>query len=394
MREEHYASLEERKLLDLAKARLKAPRVDWAGIASPGAAVPWAPKTLGARPLSVPIAELLPFIDWNPFFATWELRGKYPNRGYPKIFDDADVGAEARKLHGDATAMLAEIVAGGWLEARGVAGIFPASAVGDDVEVYAPAADGARGAPSHKFCMLRQQAEKETEEPYLALSDFIAPKSSGIRDYIGAFAVAIHGGEAQYARFAAEHDDFKKIMLQALSDRLAEAFAEWAHLKMRKETWGYAADEALSPEDLLKCKYQGIRPAPGYPSRAWLRRPPPSPSSPLPFPPSPSHRLPSLPSPLLCRARPHGEENHVVASGRARRVRHPAHREPRNAARLLRERACVCGAAQRLLCRRPAAKGPSRGLRRAQGGAPGGNRAVAGPEPGVRARHVDEIESF
>jgi 5-methyltetrahydrofolate--homocysteine methyltransferase len=267
MREEHYASLEERKFLDLPKARAKAPRVDWAAIAAPGAAVPWAPRTLGVQPLEVPIAELLPYIDWNPFFATWELRGKYPNRGYPKIFDDADVGSEARKLHGDASAMLRDIVAGNWLHARGVAGIFPASAVGDDVEVYAPAADGARVAPTHKFCMLRQQAEKETEEPYMSLSDFIAPKASGARDYIGAFAVAIHGGEAQYARFAAEHDDFKKILLQALSDRLAEAFAEWAHLKMRKETWGYAAGEALAAEELLKVKYQGIRPAPGYPSQ-------------------------------------------------------------------------------------------------------------------------------
>jgi 5-methyltetrahydrofolate--homocysteine methyltransferase len=295
MREEHYAGLEERKFLDIAKARGKAPRVDWAAIAAPGAAVPWAPKTLGAQPLSAPIAELLPFIDWNPFFATWELRGKYPNRGYPKIFDDADVGAEALKLHKDAIAMLAEIVAGGWLQARGVAGIFPASTVGDDVEVYAPGADASRDAPTHKFCMLRQQAEKETEEPYLSLSDFIAPKASGARDYIGAFAVAIHGGEAQYARFAAEHDDYsasyplvslfararphaalasqhsEKILLQALSDRLAEAFAEWAHLQMRRGTWGYAAGETLAPEDLLKVKYQGIRPAPGYPSQPDVR---------------------------------------------------------------------------------------------------------------------------
>ena len=306
MREEHYASLEERKYLSLEKARSKAPRFDWSGRAAgskvPGT-LPWTPRTPGVTPLVVPIIDLIPYIDWNPFFATWELRGKYPNRGYPKIFDDADVGSEARKLHGDAVSMLKDIVAGNWLEAKGVCGIFPAQSVGDDVLVFSPTVDTkvntTEETPVAKFCMLRQQAEKETnDEPYLSLSDFIAPQSTGLRDWLGAFAVAIHGGAAQYEQFAAEHDDFKKIvriafarfrppsptvwsfrpdvhpppppppqMLQALSDRLAEAFAEWAHQKMRVDTWGYAPEESMGIDDLLRVKYDGIRPAPGYPSQ-------------------------------------------------------------------------------------------------------------------------------
>jgi 5-methyltetrahydrofolate--homocysteine methyltransferase len=268
MREEHYAGLEDRRFLALAAARAKGPRFDWAAHAAratvPGA-LPWAPRTLGPRTLRPAIVDLIPFIDWNPFFSTWELRGKYPNRGYPKIFDDADVGSEARKLHADAVAMLKEACAGSWLEARGVAGVFPASSTGEDVRVWAPADDARRAdaAPIATFCMMRQQAEKETDEPYLSLADYIAPEASGLRDAIGGFAVAIFGGEAAYARFAAAHDDYSKIMLQALSDRLAEAFAEWAHWRMRVDFWGYAPEESLSTEDLLKVKYEGIRPAPG-----------------------------------------------------------------------------------------------------------------------------------
>jgi 5-methyltetrahydrofolate--homocysteine methyltransferase len=266
LRTEHYANLEDRRYLDLPKARSKAPSADWAGYAGEGGGngttVPWVPRVLGNHPVTVPIATLIPLIDWNPFFSTWELRGKYPNRGYPKIFNDADVGAEAKKLHADALAMLEEIVAGGWLVAKGVVGLYPANTVGDDVHVYAPTpgAAPARDAPVAQFSMLRQQAEKENDEPYMSLSDFIAPASTGVQDFIGGFAVAIHGGEAQYARFLADHDDFKKIMLQALSDRLAEAFAEWIHLQMRTDLWGYAKGEDMAIEELLKCKYRGIRP--------------------------------------------------------------------------------------------------------------------------------------
>jgi 5-methyltetrahydrofolate--homocysteine methyltransferase len=270
MRDEHYASLDERKYITLAQARARALRVNWAAHtgALAGGVVPWVPRNLGVTVVDgQDLGELLPFIDWNPFFQVWELRGKYPNRGYPKIFDDAEVGPEARRLFDDANAMLRDIVAGGWLRARGVVGIWPANAIGDDVEVYEADDDAGRTRVAGRFCTLRQQAEKETDDPYLALSDFVAPKTSGVRDYVGAFAVGIHGGEAQMAAFAAEHDDFKKIMLQALSDRLAEAFAEQLHARVRREIWGYARDEVLDNADMLKVKYQGIRPAPGYPSQ-------------------------------------------------------------------------------------------------------------------------------
>jgi 5-methyltetrahydrofolate--homocysteine methyltransferase len=270
MREEHYASLEDRKYLSLEKARKQALRVDWYKKAEKlgrGTELPWTPAALGVMPVEQSIESLIPFIDWNPFFQTWELRGKYPNRGFPKIFDDADVGAEAKRLYEDAQAMLQEIVDGKLLTARGVVGIFPANAVGDNVEVYAPVAGGARDVPLTTFCMLRQQSEKETDEPYLALSDFIAPKESGLQDYLGAFAVGIFGSDKQEAKHAADHDDFKKIMTQALADRLAEAFAEQVHARMRREIWGYAPDEKLDNSEMLKIKYQGIRPAPGYPSQ-------------------------------------------------------------------------------------------------------------------------------
>ena len=260
MRTEHYASLEERRYLDVDKAREKRPALPWATLPPP--ALPAA--GFGARKVTVPIATLLPFIDWNPFFSTWELRGQYPNRGYPKIFNDAAVGAAAKSLHADALAMLEQIVAGEWLEARGVEGIFPAASVGDDIEVFAGGSSSSAGGAqaTHKFSCLRQQAEKETDEPYLSLSDFIAPKASGVQDALGAFAVAIFGGEAQYAAFAADKDDYKKIMLQSLSDRLAEAFAEWVHQQMRLGTWGYAVGQEndLTHDDLLKVKYRGIRP--------------------------------------------------------------------------------------------------------------------------------------
>ena len=269
MCEEHYAGLEERKYLSLAEARKKALTIDWEAKKGPEGAVPWVPKTLGVTATTVSIRELIPYIDWNPFFQTWELRGKYPNRSYPKIFDDADVGPEAKRLYNDACAMLEEICNGNWLQAKGVVGIFPANAVGDDLEIFAPADDLNRNgsAPIGKFCTLRQQAEKETDEPYLALSDFVAPKSSNVRDYVGAFAVGIHGSDVQVAKFEADHDDFKKIMVQALADRLAEAYAENLHARVRKDIWGYAQDESLDNADLLKTKYQGIRPAPGYPSQ-------------------------------------------------------------------------------------------------------------------------------
>ena len=259
MREDHYASLASRKFITLEKARSKMLPVEWK------ANVPMKPKLLGTKTFNdYPLAELLPYIDWNPFFQVWQLRGKYPNRGYPNIFKDETVGVEAKKLHDDALALIDEVVQKKMLTAKGVVGIWPANAVGDDIQVYA--ADGS-GKDLGTFHTLRQQEERE-DSVYYALSDFIAPKDSGVADYIGAFAVSCgFGCEAVCAQLRAENDDYKGIMMEAVADRLAEAFAELLHVKMRTELWGYAPDEKLSCEDLLKTKYSGIRPAPGYPTQ-------------------------------------------------------------------------------------------------------------------------------
>jgi 5-methyltetrahydrofolate--homocysteine methyltransferase len=265
--EEHYAGLEDRSYLSLADARAKRMRVDWAARLAAPVPAPARPGVTDVTMEAAELEQLVPFIDWNPFFQTWELRGKYPNRGYPKIFQDEAVGEEAKKLFDDAHAMLAKIFAEGWLTAKGVAGIFPASSSGDDVHVFADEASRSSGAALTTLCMLRQQAEKETEEPYLCQSDFVAPADSGVKDHIGGFAVAIFGVESKCAEFEAGHDDYSKILLQAVADRLAEAFAEKLHMDIRRNIWGYAIDEDLTPEDMLRCKYQGIRPAPGYPSQ-------------------------------------------------------------------------------------------------------------------------------
>ena len=259
MREDHYASLASRKFLDLEKARAAMLKVDWKSVAIPK------PKLLGTKVFkNFPLKELLPYIDWNPFFQVWQLRGKYPNRGYPKIFNDETVGEEAKKLHADALKLLDEVVAKKQLTATGVVGIWPANSVGDDIEVYA--ADGS-GTKLGTFHTLRQQEERE-DSTYYAMSDFIAPKGSGKTDYVGAFAVSAgFGCEKICAELRKQNDDYKGIMMEAIADRLAEAFAEVLHLKMRTELWGYAADEKLSPDDMLKTKYQGIRPAPGYPTQ-------------------------------------------------------------------------------------------------------------------------------
>jgi len=259
LREDHYASLAARKFLTLEKARAKMLVVDWKSVNIPK------PKLLGTKAYqNYDLKELLPYIDWNPFFQVWQLRGKYPNRGYPKIFDDETVGEEARKLHGDALKLIDEIIAKKDLQAKGVVGIWPCNSVGDDIEVYA--ADGS-GAKLGTFHTLRQQEERE-DAVYYAMSDFVAPKSSGKTDYIGAFAVSAgFGCEEICKKLREQNDDYKGIMMEAVADRLAEAFAELLHLKMRKELWGYAPDEQLSATDLLKTKYQGIRPAPGYPTQ-------------------------------------------------------------------------------------------------------------------------------
>lgn len=217
------------------------------------------PKQLGVKVFEhVELEELRPYIDWTPFFQTWELAGRYP-----KILDDDVVGTQARELFQDAEKMLTDIVAERWLRAKAVVGIWPANSVDDDIEVYHPK----HGELLTTFHTMRQQLKKATTAPNLALADFIADKESGAQDHIGGFVVTAGLGiEEKLAEFAKQHDDYSAIMLKALADRLAEALAEYMHLKVRKEIWAYAPEESLDNDALIKEKYTGIRPAPGYPA--------------------------------------------------------------------------------------------------------------------------------
>jgi 5-methyltetrahydrofolate--homocysteine methyltransferase len=263
LREDYYAGLEDRYFLDFKKAKTQKLVIDFD--AHPPAPTP---KQVGVNAIdNVSLEDVVPYIDWNPFFQTWELRGRYPNRGYPKIFNDEAVGGEAKKLFDDAQALLKEIIADKSMYLKGVVGLFAANSSddGEDVEIYEDEAARAAGTPSHKFCMLRQQAEKESDDPYLSQADFIAPK--GYKDHMGMFAVSCFGCDALVAKYEADNDDYNKIMSQALADRFVEAFAEYLHRDIRINTWGYATGEDLDEADLLKIKYDGIRPAPGYPSQ-------------------------------------------------------------------------------------------------------------------------------
>ena len=259
LRDEYYASLEDRKYLTLDQAIAKRGDVAIEKVAP-------VPTHLGARVVEEDLAAVVPFIDWNPFFQTWELRGRYPNRGYPKIFNDETVGAEAKKLFDDAQAMLKKIVETKELSLKGCYGLYAAnrSDGGEDVDVWEHESERG-GKPAATFCMLRQQAEVDGQQHYLSQADFVTPRGS--RDHLGMFAVACFGAEAAAKRHEDANDDYSKIMVQALADRLVEAFAEKLHRDMRVAHWGYAASESLSHDDLLKVKYDGIRPAPGYPSQ-------------------------------------------------------------------------------------------------------------------------------
>jgi 5-methyltetrahydrofolate--homocysteine methyltransferase len=261
LREEHYSSLKEQKYAALRFARDKRLHIDWKTHPRP-----LAPTFLGTRPLlHYPLTALLPYIDWNPFFAVWQIRGSYPTRNYPRIFEDPKVGEQAKKLFEEAQAMLKEIIDKKLLTANGVIAFFPANSVDEDIELYT---DETRTRKLGTLYGLRQQAEKATDQPYLALGDYIAPKSSHVPDYVGMFAVSAgFGTDKLVAHYEAEGDDFNAIMVKALADRLAEAFAEKLHEEVRRQYWGYSKDEQLSESDLLRIKYQGIRPAPGYPSQ-------------------------------------------------------------------------------------------------------------------------------
>jgi 5-methyltetrahydrofolate--homocysteine methyltransferase len=252
----HARAEENKQRLALALARENALKLDWSGTYQPPR-----PRLLGTRLFAdYSIAELVDYIDWSPFFSTWELKGKYP-----AILDDEKYGAAARSLFADAKAMLDRIVQEKWLRAAGVAGFWPANAQGDDILLFA---DEARGEPVAVLHTLRQQLARREGRPNLALADFVAPRTSGLADYMGAFAVTAGiGEEALSARFKAANDDYAAIMIKALADRLAEAFAERLHQRVRRELWAYAPDETLAPADLIAEQYRGIRPAPGYPAQ-------------------------------------------------------------------------------------------------------------------------------
>ncbi|HEY1069766.1 MAG TPA: methionine synthase [Thermomonas sp.] len=250
VRQRHRQRGDGKRLVSLDQARAQAFRPDWATY------VPPAPRQPGVHVLDgYPLAELVDWIDWSPFFNAWELAGSFP-----AILTDPVVGTQASELYRDARAMLDRIVAGKWLTAKGVFGLWPANSVGDDVVLQA---DGGE----HWLRFLRQQADKPADRPDLCLADFIAPRDSGRQDWIGGFAVTTGLGiEPHVARFEAAHDDYSAILLKALADRLAEAFAERLHQRVRTEYWGYAPDEALDNAALVAEAYRGIRPAPGYPA--------------------------------------------------------------------------------------------------------------------------------
>jgi len=241
--------------LSLAAARANRFKIDWQGYRPPR------PAFLGTRSFKrYDLAELVSYIDWSPFFATWELRGRYP-----AILDDNRVGPEARKLLADAQAMLERIVREKWLTANAVIGFWPANAIEDDIELYRDETRSGRRAILHT---LRQQMARERgDRAHIALADFVAPKETGLADFIGGFAVTAGIGEEAALDRLASTDDYGRIMLKALADRLAEAFAERMHERVRREFWGYAKDERLSNEDLIAERYCGIRPAPGYPAQ-------------------------------------------------------------------------------------------------------------------------------
>ena len=252
----HARGEENKRRLPLADARANALKLNWSGNY-----VPPAPRLLGTRTLSdISIAELVDYIDWSPFFATWELNGKYP-----AILQDATVGEAARGLFADAQAMLKKMIAENWFRASAVIGFWPANSEGDDILVFG---DEQRSKPLVTLHTLRQQLTRREGRANVALADFVAPQASGLRDYIGAFAVTAGlGEEAVVDRFKHANDDYSAILAKALADRLAEALAERMHQRARREFWAYAPDEALRTDELIGEQYRGIRPAPGYPAQ-------------------------------------------------------------------------------------------------------------------------------
>jgi 5-methyltetrahydrofolate--homocysteine methyltransferase len=251
-REQHASKREHKAMLSLEQARSRKTIINWQ---QNDIAVP---SFTGIRTVAPSLAELVPFIDWSPFFHAWELKGRYP-----AIMDDEIVGDHARELFKDAQDLLGSIVKGKKLQPRGVYGFFPANAVGDDIELYA---DERRSELLARLHTLRQQSDKGEGQVNYALSDFVAPKETGVKDYMGLFAVTSgHGLDELVLEYDADSDPYSSTMAKALADRLAEAFAEYLHKQARAD-WGYGKRENLDNEDLIREKYRGIRPAPGYPA--------------------------------------------------------------------------------------------------------------------------------
>jgi 5-methyltetrahydrofolate--homocysteine methyltransferase len=251
LREGYLNRSRDKNFLTIEQARTNKLKLVWDNY------TPFKPKFIGTKTIEVDLDVLVPYIDWTPFFRTWELFGKYP-----AILSDEVVGEQATSVFADAQEMLNVILKEKKIAAKGIYGIFPANQVNDDdilIETI-----------NHQpltFLTLRQQSQKTAGAPNIALADFIAPKDCGKTDYMGAFCVTTGFGVDEWAaEFEAKFDDYNSIMVKALADRLAEAFAEYLHEKVRKEIWGYASDEVLSPDDLIDEKYKGIRPAPGYPA--------------------------------------------------------------------------------------------------------------------------------
>ena len=257
IREQH-ANKKSVPTISLDAARQNREMIDW------GSYVPEKPKFIGRRVFkNFSLGDIAQYIDWTPFFQTWDLAGKFP-----AILDDEVVGEEARKVYADAQVMLDKLIKGQWLQADAVVAFYPANTVGDDIVLYS---DEARQHPLFVWHNLRQQAERPiidgVRRPNRCLADYVAPKDSGVADYLGCFAVTTgHGVEKKVAQFQAKHDDYSAIMLKALADRLAEAFAELMHHRVRTDLWGYATDEILTNDQMINEEYRGIRPAPGYPA--------------------------------------------------------------------------------------------------------------------------------
>ncbi len=251
LRKAYSAKAHARKILTLDQARATRTSIKWSDYEPPK------PDFIGTRAVAPSIVDLREYIDWSPFFHVWELRGRYP-----AIFEDPTIGKQARELFDDAKEILDEIAAKGLLSARGIFGFWPANSSGDDVDLFVDSATAGRREKLATFYFLRQQVQKPADQFNRCLADYIAPKSA---DYLGGFAVTIHGADELAKRFAAGHDDYSAIIAKALADRLAEAFAEYLH-KQARIAWGFGRDENLSNADLIREKYQGIRPAPGYPA--------------------------------------------------------------------------------------------------------------------------------